>query len=179
MQASDRVLARRYSLALYQCAADGKEERKIGEELARVAGKLSGKMAAYNHPRITAKDKKSRLRKELGSSCSNRTLRFLDLLIEKKRFTLLPHAAQVYASLCDEGEGIIHAKVRAARELSDAERKSLIKRLGARLDKKIVLNVKVEPDLLAGVVVRVGDWVFDASLQGELVRMRGRLAARN
>ncbi len=179
MQATDRVLARRYALALYQGAVESKEERKVGEELNKAVRKLSGKMADYKHPRISVEDKKKRLSQELGKSVGKLMSRFLGLLVEKKRFTLLPYIALVYGGLCDEGEGLMHAKVRAAHELSAAEQGELAQRIGKRLGKKIILNIKIDESLLAGAVVRVGDWVFDASLQGELARMRGRLSSRN
>ncbi|MFH2202842.1 MAG: ATP synthase F1 subunit delta [Elusimicrobiota bacterium] len=179
MQASDRVLARRYARALYESAAEKKSERTIAQDLAIVGRKLSEKMAAYNHPRISAADKRSLLRRDLGDAVSALTLRFLGLLIDKKRFGLLPQISLVYGGLCDEGEGLVHAAVRSAHDLSDAERKELAERMGRHMGKDIVLDVKVDPDLLAGVVVRIGDWVFDASLKGELARMRGRLSAQN
>jgi len=179
MQASDRVLARRYGLALYQSALENKEERKIGEELAKIGRKLSDKMSAYNHPRISPEDKKSLLSREVGSSVSKRTMKFFELLIDKKRFGLLPQIALVYGGFCDEGEGVVHAKVRSAHELGEKEQAGLAKRLGERFGKKIVLNLKIDESLLAGVIVRIGDWVFDASLKGELERMRGKLSTRN
>lgn len=179
MQASDRVLARRYALALYQSAAESKEERKVGEELGKAVRKLSGKTAAYKHPRTSAKDKKNLLSRELGKTVGDLTFRFLGLLVDKKRFTLLSYIAFIYGGLCDEGEGILRAKVRAAHELSTSEKAEIAKRIGKRLGKKIILSIEIDESLLAGAVVRAGDWVFDASLQGELARMRGRLSSRN
>lgn len=177
MQANDRVLARRYAKALYQSA--NKQQRDTAQELGKITRRLAGKMSAYSHPRISAKDKKELLRRELGEGFGEKTMRFLNLLIEKKRFALLPHIALVFGGLCDEGEGVVHAKVQASHELTNAERAELAKKLSARVGKTVNLNVKVEPGLLAGVIVRIGDWVFDASLKGELERMRGRLSAQN
>ena len=179
MQASDRVLARRYAKALYQSASEKKNERTTAQDLTVVGRKLSSKMAAYNHPRISPEDKRSLLRRDLGDTVSALTLRFLGLLIDKKRFGLLPQIALVYGELCDEGEGLVHARVRSAHDLSEAQRRELAERMGRHMGKDIVLDVKVDEKLLAGVVVRVGDWVFDASLKGELERMRGRLSAGN
>lgn len=179
MQASDRVLARRYALALYQSAGESEKERKVGEELSIAVRKLRGNMAAYKHPRKSSEVKKSLLSRELGETVGDLTFRFLGLLVDKKRFTLLPYIALIYGGLCDEGEGILRAKVRAAHELSASEQAEIVKRIGKRLGKKIILNIKIDESLIAGAVVRVGDWVFDASLQGELARMRTQLSSRN
>lgn len=177
MQVSDRVLARRYALALYQSAAESEEVEKVGKELASAARQLSDKMATFKHPRISAKVKKEKLRAEIGTAASKKTLRFLDLLIEKKRFGLLQYMAADYDRIHNEERGIVHAAVRSAGELTEVDRKTLVDRLAGFSGKKPVLDVKVDADLLAGLTVRMGDWVLDASLKGELARLKKRLAA--
>lgn len=179
MQSDGRVLARRYARALFNSAAEAGAEEAAGMELAKAARVLSEGMAEFNHPRIAVGEKKKRLAAEVANSVSARTLRFLELLIEKKRFALVGLMAADYGRLHDEARGIVHAAVRAAAEPSPDELKSLKDRLGALSGKKVVLDVKIQPELLAGVVVRMGDWVFDASLTGELGRLSGRLAAQS
>lgn len=176
MQISDRVLARRYARALFLSAKGAGAQEKTGAELGEAVKKLVPAMAAYKNPRTSAKDKKARLSKDLGKP-SPMVARFLEILIDKKRFTLLAMMNQDYARLYDEDRGVAHAKVRAAHELSDDERLAIAERLGKFTGKKIVLDVKHHPELIAGVEVRMGDWVFDATLKGELKRMRGRIAA--
>lgn len=177
MNISDRELARRYARAFYESAAQAKEEERAGLELSEIVRQLSGSLAAYQHPRVSSADKMARLRREVGSKTLRRTLRFLELLVEKKRFALLPMIAQDYGRLRDEARGIAHATVRAAADLSPEQRAALEKALGERTGKKVVLDVKVRPELIAGAVVRLGDWVFDASLRGGLDRLRSRLTA--
>jgi F-type H+-transporting ATPase subunit delta len=176
MQISDRVLARRYARALYLSAAEANEQEQTQEELVAAAKKLVLHMAELKNPRVSAADKKSKLDNVIGKTMP-RVKRFLELLIEKKRFGLLPYMAADFTALHDEARGIAHAKVRAAHELGEAEKKAIAEKLGTFTGKKIVVDVKVHPELIAGVIVRMGDWVFDASLQGELKRMRGQLAA--
>ncbi|MFH1723810.1 MAG: ATP synthase F1 subunit delta [Elusimicrobiota bacterium] len=177
MLSSERVLARRYALAFYQSAAERGEEAQANEELAKAARALADSMPAFQHPRVSAQEKKALLRRLIGESVSDRTLRFLELLVDRKRFGLLPQMTVELGRLHDEGRGIARATVRTAMELSEAEGETLKKRLGAFIGKTVVLDVKLDPDLLAGAVVRLGDWVFDASLKGKLRAMRGRLTA--
>ncbi|OIO05214.1 MAG: ATP synthase F1 subunit delta [Elusimicrobia bacterium CG1_02_63_36] len=177
MNMNDRVLARRYALALYQSAQGLKEEKTIAEELSAAARALSANMSEFSHPRVTLEDKKSRLRAALGGKYSKRTLRFLELLIEKKRFILLPQMAVDLGKIYDEGRGVVHASVRAAHELDEGQKMILAERLGAFVGKSVVLDVRVDETLLGGAVVRLGDWTFDASLKGKLRTLRGRLAA--
>ena len=179
MQLADRALARRYAAALYLSAAARREEDMTGAELAKAVRALSVSMAAFRHPRVSAADKKTRLRKELGESTPEGVLRFLELLIEKKRFGLLPAMAGDYQRFVDQGRGVVHAAVRSARPLSELENRLLAERLGAYLGKTVVLDVKEDPELIAGVSARVGDWVFDGSLKGKLRSLRGQLVGTN
>lgn len=175
MQLSDRTLARRYAAALYQSAAALQKAEAVGAELAAAAGALSGSMAAFRHPRTSTVEKKTALVAELGKTVSPLTLRYLELLIEKKRFALLPAMAQYYQRISDEGSGIVHAAVRTARPLSELESKLLADRLGSFLGKRVTLDVMEAPELMAGVSVRVGDWVLDGSLKGKLRALSARL----
>lgn len=177
MNLNDRVLSRRYARALYEGAAAAGEQKKVGADLTNFVRSLKGRIALFSHPQISAKDKKEALAKLLDAKLQDRTEKFLHLLIDKKRFALLPMMERGFVKLCDEGAGIAHASVRAACELSAREREGLEKRLGARSGKKVILDVNVDSKLLGGVVVRMGDWVFDASLKGALKRMLARLAA--
>lgn len=179
MQLSDRALARRYAAALYESAAGRKEEEKVGAELTKAVRALSGSMAAFRHPRVSAADKKALLHKELGAGVSKPVMRFLELLVEKKRFGLLPAMASDYQRACDAGRGVVHAAVRSARPLGEVEAKLMAERLGGFLGKTVVLDVKEDPELLAGAVVRVGDWVLDGSLRGKLKALHGRLVGSN
>jgi len=179
MELSERILARRYALALYQSAADKGQEAAARDELSRASRALSSEMAAFQHPRVSVEEKKGLLRRVLGKEVSPLVLRFLELLIEKKRFSLLPHAALNLSRLYDEGRGVVHATVRTASPLSEAEAKTLGERLGGFVGKTVVLDVKEDPEVLGGVVVRLGDWVFDASLSGRLRTLHGKLVGES
>lgn len=174
MNMNDRVLARRYALALYQSAVDAKEEKSVAEELSAASHALSSMMGTFSHPRVSLEDKKGRLRDVLDGKFSKRTLRFLELLIEKKRFSLLPHMAVDLGKIYDEGRGVVHASVRAASDLDDGERRTLTERLAGFIGKTVVLDLRVDETLLGGAVVRVGDWTIDGSLKGKLKNLRAR-----
>ncbi|HBL18063.1 MAG: ATP synthase F1 subunit delta [Elusimicrobia bacterium GWA2_69_24] len=176
MKTSDRLLARRYARAFYQSAAPSGAAEAACAELRAAAEALAGREGEFSHPRVGVPAKKELLRQVLGKTVSAPTLRFLDLLVEKKRFGLLPQAAACLEDLCDEGRGVAHAAVRAAAPLSEEEVGRLGRKLGAFAGKTMVLDVQTDPELLGGVVVRLGDWVFDASLRGRLRRLQGILA---
>ena len=177
MQLSDRTLSRRYALALYLSAAERGEEEKVNSELARAHRALSDKLAAFKHPRVSVAEKKDMLKKTLGKTVSPLVERFLELLVEKKRFGLLAHLAPDFEAIHDERRGVVNAHVRSAAELSGKDAEALQTRLGKFSGKKENLHVTLAPELLAGSLVRMGDRVFDGSLKGRLQRMKSELTA--
>lgn len=174
MQGSDRVLARRYSHAFFQSAAQDQEEDQAFKELSEAYRALSNRMAAFN-PMTGAARQKSLLKKELGSKASARTLHFLELLVDKKRFNLLPTIVFDTGRILDEKRGVIRAQVKAAAALTDQEKEALSRRLRKFSGKDVALDVKTDPGLLGGVVVRMGDWVLDGSIRGKLRKMARQL----
>ena len=111
-----------------------------------------------------------------GPSASPKTLKLMELLIDKKRFGLLPTVAAEFGRLADEARGLVRAQVRAAAELSPAESERLQAALGALSGKRVAVSVSAAPELLGGAVVRMGDWVIDGSIQGRLRRLEKHLS---
>ena len=89
MQASDRVLAGRYAAALFQAAAAKGEEQKVQSDLGSAHKLLLDAMATLRHPRVSLASKKTLLHDTLGDRVGATTLKFLDLLVDKKRFDLM------------------------------------------------------------------------------------------
>jgi len=81
-----------------------------------------------------------------------------------------------YTHLLDESLGRVHAEVTSAVSLSVAQQARLQEILGEMLQKKVVLEVKVDPEIMGGIVVRVGDQVIDGSVRMRLLGLRQRLA---
>lgn len=172
MQASDRVLAGRYAAALFQAAAAKGEDQKVLADLASAQKLLLDASPALRHPRVAPADKKKLIHAALSGKVSALTLRFLDLLVEKKRYELLAMLSSVYARLAADKRGVAKAVVRTARPLSADEQKTLASRLKTFAGKEIELEVKEDPELIGGVAVKIGDWVLDSSLRGQLRRMK-------
>ena len=175
MQASDRVLAGRYAAALFQAAADHSEDQAVHTDLGTARDHLLSQDGVLRHPRVPAVDKKKMIRAELEGKIKATTMRFLDLLIDKKRYELFPMIAAVYARLAADKRGVIKAVVRTARPLTADAQKTLMSRLKKFSGKDIELEVKEDPELIGGVSVKIGDWVLDSSLRGQLRRMKESL----
>src|SRR4051812_15244420 len=129
MQASDRVLAGRYAAALFQAASAKGEEQKVQQELGSAHKLLLDSMAVLRHPRVPAVAKKKLLSESLSGKVGPTTLKFLDLLVDKKRFELMVMVSAVYARLAADKRGAAKAHVRTAKPLSAEEQKNLAAKL--------------------------------------------------
>jgi F-type H+-transporting ATPase subunit delta len=176
MQASDRILARRYALALFEAGIDHGQEERLHQDLVESTRLLRDKVAIFRHPLMGAVLQKALLRNLVGAKISERTFRFLEILIEKKRFSLLPLITTDYEAMLDAHRGIARAQVSSAGKMAEPEQAHLRRDLKNSFGKEIILDVKESPELLGGMVVRMGDWVLDGSLQGKLRRLAAQLA---
>jgi F-type H+-transporting ATPase subunit delta len=172
VQASDRVLAWRYSKALFEAAAAKGEEAKVQTDLIGAKTAVLELQPVLRHPRVAVADKKKKLGAALSGKVSAVTLRFLELLIEKKRFELLPAISADLGKLVAEKHKTAKAVVKTARPLSAEAVAKLKKGLSVFAGKDVELDIKEDPELIGGVVVRLGDWVLDSSLRGQLKKMK-------
>jgi len=104
---------------------------------------------------------------------------FFKVLNQHERLNLLRPILTAAMELRDERAKRIRVKVRSAVPLADAQTNRLVEQLRANLKLEPVLQTEVDPDLLGGVVVRVGDWLYDASVRARLDSIRNQLIERS
>ncbi|MDD5655923.1 MAG: ATP synthase F1 subunit delta [Elusimicrobia bacterium] len=168
MRTADRTLARRYARALFAAAAGKGREEVVAEELRACAGALASARGWLGDPRVPLAEKKQLVAGDLADRISELTADFLRLLIDRKRFDLLPQAAEDFSALLRRKRGVARALVFAARPLPEADRRRLRQRLESFAGCGVELEMRLDPDLLGGLRVRLGDWVLDNSLRGQL-----------
>jgi F-type H+-transporting ATPase subunit delta len=105
-------------------------------------------------------------------------VRFLQALVNNRRQMLIPVIAHAYHDLVDQVEGRVHASVTLAREADEADRAVVTNQLSRALGKSVVPHFHVNPAILGGVVVRVGDTVMDGSVRRRLATLRGKMLGR-
>jgi len=120
------------------------------------------------HPAIAGTEKKQLLIKAFEKSVDDLTLRFLQLLADRRRLNLLPYIEHTYRDLLRERKSIATASVTSADALSDQAVSEIKTRLIKQLGKQVELAVKVDRSLIGGLILRVGDQVIDGSLKGKL-----------
>jgi F-type H+-transporting ATPase subunit delta len=172
-------LARVYAEALM--AAAGSQAEAVGEDLdALVADVLTRHPNAerfLSSGAVNRKTKASVLQDAFGGNVSEVIRNFLGVLNQNNRLGLLRPVAAAYHNLLDEAAGRVRVKVTSAVPLTDAQLDRLKQTLAGRLDAEPVLDARTDPDLLGGLVVQVGDRVYDTSVRTRLDSLRIHLLA--
>jgi F-type H+-transporting ATPase subunit delta len=128
-------------------------------------------------PKLAASRKIEILEKALGERVPPLFLRFLQTVIMKRRQMVIPEIAQEYRALIDQSEDRVHASVTVAREPAEAEKNALVQQLSRLFGKRVVPHLSINPAILGGVIVKVGDTVMDGSVRRRLATLRSRMLA--
>ena len=123
-------------------------------------------------PKVDVSAKQAAMRKALEGRVPERFLRFVLVVIAKRRQGLLGAIQQEYQTRVDQHAGQVHAEVTLARAPDEATRTLIAERLSKLLGKRVVPHITVNPDILGGLVVRYGDRAMDASLRRQLVSLK-------
>jgi F-type H+-transporting ATPase subunit delta len=126
-------------------------------------------------PRIDAESKKRAVRTAFTGRVPEHLLRFLLVVVEKRRQALLPQIADEYHTLVDQLRGRIRAEITLAAQPTPELQSELVATLARKLGKTVVPTFRVDPALVGGIVVRVGDQILDGSLRRRLAALRRRL----
>lgn len=165
------TIARNYAETLLELAQRAGDLRGWGELIEQVANAVESdrRLRVFlESPRVSAQQKKDILQKAFGTALPRTFVRFLQALVSHRRQMLIPAIAHAYNDLVDEVEGRVHAAVTVAREADDADRALIATQLSRALGKDVVPHFVVNPAILGGVVVRVGDTVLDGSVRRRL-----------
>ena len=176
----ETTIARNYAEALLTLARKAEDPAGWGKMLADVATAMGSDVTLrrfLESPKIEAAQKKEIIRKALQDRAPRLLVRYLETLIANRRQMLIPEISTEYFNLLDELEGRIHADVTVAKTPSDDETASIAANLSRTLGKTVVPHVRVDPAILGGVVVRVGDTVMDGSVRKRLATLKRRMLA--
>ncbi|HEX7979922.1 MAG TPA: F0F1 ATP synthase subunit delta [Gemmatimonadaceae bacterium] len=174
----DTTIARNYAETLLVLATRAEDLRGWGKMFSDVATAMREDATFrlfLESPRISAAQKSEVLGKALQDQMPRLMLRYFQTLVHNRRQMLIPEIAEEYLNLVDEAEGRIHARVTIARETDDAGRSAIAVQLSRVFGKEVVPHVTVDPAIMGGVVVHVGDTVLDGSVRRRLASLRRRM----
>ena len=158
--------------------AVGKESGKMDQLVSELDSfvdaveKLPKFKAALESPRISVADKESMIDKAVGKSASKDLLNFLKVLGRKNRFDCLIAIRGSAHRLSDEFAGRAQGTLTTASPVTDSVLKGITAELEKVLGQKVSLTCEVDPKIIGGMVVRVGDTVFDGSVANQLSQVR-------
>lgn len=174
----DETVARSYAETLFELADRHDAVEGYGEALETVTRLLEedGRFRLFlETPRIEDEEKKAVVRKAFGDRLPRHVLNFVLVTIDKRRQRLLREIAAQYHALVDERMGREHVQVSVARPVDDATRAMIVEKLSAALGKTAIPHIRVNPEILGGLVVRTGDTIYDGSVRRRLDGMRRHL----
>ena len=165
-----------YAKALLGAAQDAGKVDGVLEELESLENEVFKKMPALRltltSPRVSVDEKIALLDKAFKGKMSSVLLNFLKVTAQHDRLSCLPDVLRSFRELVNEAEGKLAVIVRSAYPLNNTLRDRIAAKLGDVLKKRVTLNVEVDPDLLGGLVVRIGDTVYDGSVAASLQKMK-------
>ncbi len=171
--------ARRYAEAAFQVAVDGDSVDAWNDALARAAEAFAEPRVAevLTNPTLPRQDRRHVLERVLVQPLPEQVLNLVGLLMQRRRIELLPLVSSEFQRLVDRRGGVSSATVTSATELTGDERRELTDRLVQLTGGPVRLATAVDPALIGGIVVRLGDRQFDGSVRGRLERLRSRLVS--
>lgn len=175
------ALARRYAEALLE-SLDGREELERVQELLRELGDLWRMQPEVRRlfmiPTIPAAERVEAVASILMTDFPEPLAELLELVLKRGRYHVIPMLAEAFQWVIDDREGVVVVEVTSAVPLTMRQREQVIEVAGRMLaGAKFRLEEKVDPGLLGGVVLRLGDRRVDASLRGQLRRLVEEIVA--
>ena len=173
------TIARPYAEAAFGLARD-ENALPAWSEMLRFAATIVADprvATALDNPRLDAAAKESLLLSIAGDRFTGEARNFIRVLVEGERVMLLPQIAAMFETLKNDAEATAKATIESAFELSQAQVDELRQVLERRFGKKIETTVTINPELIGGARVTVGDAVLDGSVQAKLAAMHAQLRA--
>jgi F-type H+-transporting ATPase subunit delta len=177
---NDVTIGRNYAETLLILAKREGEQEEWGtliESIAEAMREDQTLRTFLESPKLAASRKIEILTKALGKRVPPVFLRFLETVIMKRRQMVIPEIASEYRALIDESEDRVHANVTVVREPAEPERDALKRQLSRLFGKRVVPHFSINPAILGGVIIKVGDTVIDGSVRRRLATLRSRMLA--
>jgi F-type H+-transporting ATPase subunit delta len=173
------TIARPYAVAAFKLAKEQNALAKWSEMLGFATAVVNdAQMNAYiQDPKVVSSDLEAAFLKVSGDNLNENGQNLIKVLVEYGRLSILPAITHAFEELKALDEGTLEAQIIAAAKPSAAEVKDLVKRLEAKFGKKIEASVSVDPEIIGGIKIIVGDTVIDASVKGQLQNLAYTLTA--
>lgn len=179
MDVTEEQIARVYAKAFLGATENSADADGMVEELSSFSDDVLNRFPkleeALRSSLVSQEQKEEMLGRIFSGKASKEVLNFLKVLSRHGRLGIVRQAARLVKSMHAKRRGMTDVEVRVAAPLDDATYAEILTHLRKSLGKEPVLSVKVDPALLGGVVIRIGDRVYDGSVQSQLERTRAAM----
>ncbi|MFO1198141.1 MAG: F0F1 ATP synthase subunit delta [Burkholderiaceae bacterium] len=176
--AESLTIARPYAEAAFKLARDSGAFPAWSDALARLAA-VAGNPVAHEligTPQLSVSQVATLIADaagQLGAEQRN----FVQVLAENERLAVLPEIASLFEGLRNQHEGVVEARIETAFRLTDEQIADIVGTLSAKYGRQVKATIWIDPELIGGVSIRVGDEVMDASVRGKLAQLASALKA--
>jgi F-type H+-transporting ATPase subunit delta len=171
-------IAQVYARALFEVASEHDSLDEIRDQLGAFADAMHDNRdlaVFFFSPYFSVPEKKDGLKRAVVDA--NPEFRnFLEALIERHRMPAIFRIRAEFDALWDEARRLLPVRVTSAVKLDEETVKDIGERIGSQVDRQIELSAEVDPDILGGVVLRVGNLILDASIKNRLEQLRQQVA---
>jgi len=175
---SEENVARVYARALFDAAREARVVEPVGRDLGDFVAALAASASLRDvlaDPRVDT-SAKQRILVEITREGQPLVANTLQLLLERGRFGLVAELREAYEALAATEADLVKVEVTSAVELTAAAREKIAARVAEAAGRRVELAARVDPDIIGGLVLRVGDVIVDGSVQARIRQLRRRLA---
>ena len=179
---NNNAIAERYAAALFNLASEQRQEARFGsvlDDIEQIAKEHPNFLRIMKHPVVRREDKKDMLKQLFSGKVPDEVLHFLYLLVDKKRENILQDIIPVYRELLNAHNKTVITDVTTAIPMFKKTQAILQKQLEEYLGQQVVMNCNTDPDMLGGVMIKVGDRLIDGSLKTQLSEMAQNLVSKS
>jgi len=173
------AVARNYAATLFELAGRDGSEARFGELIGDL-GRLYETDASFhrflNAPSIAPAEKKALIRSTLEGRAPELFIRFLMVMLDRRRQGALPGIAAAYLALLDEGAGQLRPTVTLAYPPDEALKTTIVEALERRFERRMIPEFQVDERIVGGMIVRAGDRLLDASIRRGLKDLKREMA---
>ncbi len=173
-------LAKKYAVAMFELAQEEDKLVEYGRQLTEIKKLFATQpllKSFLDNPQVQPSDKKQLLNKVLGDEAAKSVHNFMMLLIDKHRISLIEEIVGEYEALSNQARNIVVAYVTTASALDQKQQTALTAKLKAITGKDIQLKTHIDPSIIGGVVVKMGDRLIDGSVTSQIKSLEKQLMA--
>jgi F-type H+-transporting ATPase subunit delta len=177
---SSGAVGKRYAKALFEVASDKQQLDLVEQDLLlidQVLAQSPAFLSFLQHPQLENKLKIKEFNQAFEGKVSETVLTFMNLLIDTDRENAISEITQSYIRQANKARGLVDARVISIEPLTDEEKSNLSERYSQLLNKKIRIHNEVDSSIIGGIIVQIGDRLYDGSVRGKLHRFKRRVVS--